>query len=702
MKTLIFLISIFVVSLLLTGYSYSQQGWNNVVQTATSQDLNEVKLLNGMTGWACGGTGTVIKTTNGGASWVIVPTGSTAYFNAVQFINPLTGWIAADVNNFKKTTDGGTTWINQIVTGTGILNRCYALTDQICYAAGAQGKLYRTTDGGTTWLVIHSANSDYNRFSFINTQTGWISGTNYVMKTTNGGNTWTQFSLSGANRDLSFISENTGWVVNYPNVQRTTNGGASWESFAVADSGNVFDGVRFVNAQTGYIIGSSNYFYKGRIYKSTNAGATWSKQPVYPQYGFYGLDFVNSSTGYAVGNGGMVYKTTTGGDTFAWIYNKTDATNQDLNEVRFLNAFTGWTCGGNGTLLKSVDGGVNWTNVPTGSGAYFNAVHFVNVNTGWIAADVNNFKKTTNGGATWINQTVSGSGILNRCYAINDQICFAAGIDGKLHRTSNGGTSWSVVKTSSSAFNRFCFINDLTGWVTGPDNLYRTNDGGLTWSQSSVPGSNRDVSFINESTGWIPNFPNVLKTTNGGDTWTSYNVTSGPGSIFFGIRFVNANTGYCIGVDYSNGKIFKTTDGGLTWFSQVIPEVFGIYGLHFYDELTGWAVGSGGNTFRTIDGGLTFVGQTSSNIPEKFSLRQNYPNPFNPSTKINFDIKNSSFASLKIYDINGREVKILINESLSAGSYEVIFNAGELNSGIYFYVLNANGFSESKKMMLVK
>ncbi|MBS1494806.1 MAG: T9SS type A sorting domain-containing protein [Bacteroidetes bacterium] len=704
MKTKFFSLILIQVLFLFVNSLYSQPGWNRISQNVTAQDLNEVKFLNSQTGWACGGTGAVIRTVNGGATWSVVPTGSSAYFNAVQFVNALTGWIAADVNNFKKTTDGGDTWVNQVVSGTGILNRCYALTDQICFAAGAQGKLYRTIDGGTTWTVIHSANSDYNRFSFINNQTGWISGTNYVMKTTNCGDTWTQFSLTGPNRDLSFITANTGWVVSYPNVRRTTDGGDTWQTFAVADSGNVFDGVRFLNSQTGYIIGSSNYYYKGRIYKTVNGGATWTKQKAYPSFGFYGLEFTNTLTGYAVGNGGMVYKTTTGGELYAsnWIYARTASTMQDLNEVRFLNPLTGWACGGNGALIKSIDGGANWTAVPTGSTAYFNAVHFVNANTGWIAADVNNFKKTTDGGATWINQSVDGTGIINRCYALSAQICFAAGIDGKLHRTGDGGNTWQVVKTASSDFNRFCFINSQTGWVTGQDNLYKTTDAGLTWVQSSVPGSNRDISFINENTGWIPNFPDVIKTTDGGATWNSYYVTAQPGSVFFGIRFVSEQVGYCIGVDYNNGKIFRTLDGGATWAEQVIPSVNGIYGLHFYDEMTGWAVGSRGNTFRTIDGGFTFVGQTSAQVPERFALKQNYPNPFNPSTKINFDIKNSSFASLKIYDIRGREVRTLINENLSAGTYEVNFNATELNSGVYFYTLKTNDFSETRKMILVK
>ncbi|MBN8571420.1 MAG: T9SS type A sorting domain-containing protein, partial [Ignavibacteria bacterium] len=92
----------------------------------------------------------------------------------------------------------------------------------------------------------------------------------------------------------------------------------------------------------------------------------------------------------------------------------------------------------------------------------------------------------------------------------------------------------------------------------------------------------------------------------------------------------------------------------------------------------------------------------SSQIPDKFKLENNFPNPFNPSTNIKFQIPQSSFTSLIIYDMLGREVMTLLNEELKAGYYNYQFNAGNLNSGVYFYTLRAANFSESKRMLLVK
>ena len=88
--------------------------------------------------------------------------------------------------------------------------------------------------------------------------------------------------------------------------------------------------------------------------------------------------------------------------------------------------------------------------------------------------------------------------------------------------------------------------------------------------------------------------------------------------------------------------------------------------------------------------------------PEEYSLSQNYPNPFNPVTRIDFNIPKSGLVTVKVYDNSGREVALLLNENKSNGSYSVFFDGANLSSGVYFYSIEAGGFTETKKMMLVK
>ncbi|HRJ98995.1 MAG TPA: T9SS type A sorting domain-containing protein [Ignavibacteria bacterium] len=103
--------------------------------------------------------------------------------------------------------------------------------------------------------------------------------------------------------------------------------------------------------------------------------------------------------------------------------------------------------------------------------------------------------------------------------------------------------------------------------------------------------------------------------------------------------------------------------------------------------------------FDTIDVGIS---NYSSLVPDKFSLYQNYPNPFNPSTIIKFDIAKSTYASIIVYDMLGKEVSKLVNQNLTPGSYQFTLNAGNFPSGIYYYKIQTDYFTDIKKMMLLK
>jgi hypothetical protein len=96
------------------------------------------------------------------------------------------------------------------------------------------------------------------------------------------------------------------------------------------------------------------------------------------------------------------------------------------------------------------------------------------------------------------------------------------------------------------------------------------------------------------------------------------------------------------------------------------------------------------------------ITNNGSQIPAEYYLGQNYPNPFNPSTSINVSIPKESEVTLKVYDITGKEILTLADGILKAGLYKFTFNASELPSGVYFYKLKADGFSETKKMVLIK
>jgi subtilisin-like proprotein convertase family protein len=138
----------------------------------------------------------------------------------------------------------------------------------------------------------------------------------------------------------------------------------------------------------------------------------------------------------------------------------------------------------------------------------------------------------------------------------------------------------------------------------------------------------------------------------------------------------------------------------LSQFNSLLTE--GPWILQIYDRkssdtglLKAWSLTI---TYQTLIG-LT---QISHNVPGTFLLEQNYPNPFNPNTRIKFSVPKSSFVKLAVYDMLGKELKTVVDNFLSAGVYESDLDMSSYSSGVYFYRIETNEFTDTKKMVLLK
>ncbi len=120
--------------------------------------------------------------------------------------------------------------------------------------------------------------------------------------------------------------------------------------------------------------------------------------------------------------------------------------------------------------------------------------------------------------------------------------------------------------------------------------------------------------------------------------------------------------------------------------------------------ITGGSHTGGFNNLCTIkySPGNIGIQPVETGVPEGFSLSQNYPNPFNPVTNIKFSIPGSAFVKLVVFDILGKEIGVPVNEQLNAGTYRAEWNAADYPSGVYFYRIETDGFTDTKKMILVK
>jgi photosystem II stability/assembly factor-like uncharacterized protein len=397
--------------------------------------------------------------------------------------------------------------------------------------------------------------------------------------------------------------------------------------------------------------------------------------------------------------------------TSQWIQQVSPVTS-GLYDMHFINLNTGWITGTNSVILKTTNSGNNWLQqISPVDGRQLNGIQMIDENTGYIGGWANTFLKTTNSGENWIQLPGPSDnyGSLNAISFINVNTGWACSFLGIIWKTTNGGSTWDSLYTGSGGpLRNVQFLNAQTGWVAGDvGSIRKTTDGGVNWFFQFF-GTTADfwynsLQFLNINTGWVVGYNNrVFRTTDGGNDWDTVSTITG-GSV---IKFINSNTGWCGGsLPVTNQSvIYKTTNGGFNWLSQILPpSINGFCGdIAIANDTTVWTT-FGNRIFHTTNGG-TYVGiaPISEEIPVGHSLFQNYPNPFNSETKIKFQIFEKNHVRLSIYDILGKEIGILLNEQILPGLYEVTWNASGFSSGTYFYRLKTVDFDQTKKLIFIK
>ncbi|MBS1494683.1 MAG: T9SS type A sorting domain-containing protein [Bacteroidetes bacterium] len=407
------------------------------------------------------------------------------------------------------------------------------------------------------------------------------------------------------------------------------------------------------------------------------------------------------------------------------VYSKPGLT---LKKAFFINQSTGWICGDSGRIVKTTNGGFTWSLYESGSSHAFNDIFFIDENKGWAVGGTKNSSGfsytvvafTNDGGNFWNVSTGMNYNNANKFVYFSNALngfILAGGssggsLTGAVTKTTNAGVSWNTSETITS-YNLLKKGNSETIWLgyqkwadagySNGDSVFiqtSTNEGNTWQTKSKFNGYQIfEVSMQNENSIDFIVRPYVsggnkllLRSTNGGVNWFADSLNFG--FTVSGVSFINNNTGWIS----ANGNLYKTTNNGVNWINQLS----GFTGTVFMkDSVNGICYGSNGKIFITGTGGVTNI-ISGNGMPNAFSLSQNYPNPFNPSTIISYQLAINSFVQFKIYNALGNEVQTLVNKKQNAGSYSVDFNATSLPSGIYFYKLVTEKFSETKKMILIK
>ncbi len=695
-------------------FSQLPDNWKWLNPNPQGNSLFAMDFPDNNTGYSVGAFGTIIKTSDAGNSWEQLTSNSQTTLLSVDFINTVEGYAGGFNQLLKKTTDGGIVWTDIQLPREGQFDSLFSIMDIEFVSSNTgfvlgffqlESKIWKTTDGGFTWNTQTTAGANYlNTLHFLDENNGYAAGGSLgseIIKTTDGGSVWelVQFYDYPALSDIYFINQTTGIAAGENGcIIMSTNSGLNWIQTGSPSSMDIST-ILFINENSGFGIGSGNVFLK-----TINGGVNWTEE----NYGWSTyrsfMDAVVTPEGKIHGAGlyGILLKSDNGG--INWEIPNT-VTENTLSEIDFIDNNTGFAvCGyGSGDILKTTDAGETWVSQITTYHTPMYGIRFTDAETGYIAGSID-IKKTTNGGTNWFNVFSSTQNeIFTDVDFTNSNTGYVIGSYGVLKKTTNAGQNWTSmsINSSGSILTSICFVNESTGYSVGDFGaIVKTTDAGATWTSQTSPFTMAyltSVDFTDENTGYISSGAGLLKTTNGGDEWMIMNAPSGG---YYKVQFRN-EFGYAVA---SNGKIIKSIDAGINWIEQPTVTNNGLYALYFNSDNYVYAGGTRGTIIKTIPAELivTGTGTSYTELPDSFILNQNYPNPFNPSTNIEFSIPKSEFVSLKVFDITGKEISVLVSENLNPGNYKINFNGAGLTSGVYFYILNTGGYVQTKKMMLLK
>ncbi|MCY7409431.1 MAG: T9SS type A sorting domain-containing protein [Chitinophagales bacterium] len=704
-----------------------------------------IYFLNKDTGFVSGNE-VYYKTSDGGASWQTLTMPTTTIFADYFFTNDSVGF-ATNIDYYYeheilKTTDCGETWTGINQEPESHLYCIWFANNDTGYVGGyydfgqTYSQIFQTIDGGVTWTEVWEGYFSDNPFIDIRFKSNHIEGyaiandgrnvvatdgigywnTNWgdifdtdtlgLPKTSyNYGNAldgfdhmylfgkygtvlkwgkdtaqWKEMSgrlVSDVN-DLSFISSTNGWMTTGgTGILRTTDGGNTWHK----TNGPRFyvSNIDAVNDSLVFAFGNYNSYFQPPVYRSTDAGQTWNSITVFPSAKLSELQMIDESPGYIISNGNgspaTVYKTTNGGLTWNPHSVGIGFDSEDRWTMFFLNANEGWVVYNGGSfgsanfLYHSTDGGFTWSNIYQyiGSSYDFQTVFFLNSQHGYLATNGTNYYETTDGGNTWASKNIPGA----------------------------------------TNYLKIFFSNSQNGWCLTMYDIYQTTDGGTIWSSAYQSETELyDIEYAQGSIFTRGFYGFLVRGSIPAPCAASFTLT--PDSVIEGLYYgYNLSSGYDLTYTWDWGHS-TTTVGQFPTHTYADSGWYNIC-LSIYDNYNGCT-----DTFclnfyiLKLDGemGIHQIIIVPGAVPtppvaSDQSLEVNIsPNPFSTSTTIQFNLNEASNVSIKLFSMEGKEVKTICNENFTEGDHQSELDRKEIAAGIYFLQFKMNDQVVMKKMVI--
>jgi photosystem II stability/assembly factor-like uncharacterized protein len=558
-------------------------------------------------------------------------------------------YIVGQGTNYRISTDGGTTFTpGTFPAGMGSRNH-------IAICKTVPSVIYISKYSGSTITVYKSTDSGIN-FSQISV------GTDF-----NGGQAWYDFYMHVNPFDPNYA------YVGAVDVWRTTDGNTFTNNTNGYGGGNVHvdnHNMDFHPTDQNICVAVSD----GGIWYSSNKGDTWlNRNAGLTLTQFYRMTSdPNNANHLAGGTQDNGTQRTTG--ALNWVA----AFGGDGGEVCFHPQNTNLVLGEtqNNGMQRSVNNGVGWSSATNG----------------------------LTGSASWVAPIIAHPDSAGVFYTARGQV----------FKTTNTGALWEAISSGTSGTIREMAISKSDPnimFATSGGSIFKSTDRGFTFVGSGSGVPNKTITSVN----FHPESSNIAiltqsgfgglkihKTTNGGANWFSINGDLPDSPVNDALIYY---PGFATNIILAATDIgvFMTNNNGTNWteLANGLPNTVAIH-LDYNQASGKLRIGTHGRGVWEMSGSLIGITNSNTNVPDNFYLKQNFPNPFNPVTKISFGIVKSGFVNLKVYDALGREVSNLVNENLKTGNYEVTFRGDNLSSGMYFYRLTVNDFTETKRMMLIK
>jgi len=669
----------------------------------------------------------VYKSTNTGETWVskTVPV-SVHYASqirlAVSANDPTVVYVSCQDGQIYKSTDSGENYL-QVNTNTGINmlgyytngsdNASQASYDLTIAASPADANIvylgsictWKSTDGGVTWTAISNwtSSSTYNIsgvaevhadkhiLEFQNSTTLFEGNDGGIYKTTNGGTNWTDLTngivISQIYRiGVSQTDENIILTGLQDNGSKKYIGGFS--NWVDVTGGDGMECIIDYNNATSYMYAT---YVNGIIYRNTNGFSTNSRTTI----------SANIPGGQPDG---------------AWV------TPYIMDPTNSANLYAGYE-----TVYKTINRGSNWTAVSQSlsPSQKLRSIAIAPSNSNVLyAADQTNMWKTTDGGATnWSSVTLPVNTNYLTYIAVKNTdpntlwITYGGYTDGeKVYRSTDGGASWTNISAGLPNLPVMCIVYDKNISIAdvlfvGTDVGVYLKDGTTDWAQYNTGLPNVVVTELEIFYGGATD--KLRAGTYGRGLWETDIDAALPVELSSFVSSVNKNnvtlnwttasetnnSGFEIERSVTEGEWIRT--GSIAGHgTSNVPQNY----IYKDNDLL-----SGKYKYRLkqidFNGNFEYFNlnnEVNIGIPSRFELSQNYPNPFNPTTNLEFGISELGFVSLKVFNVSGKEVATLVNETRPAGYYNITFNAANLSSGVYYYRLESNGISKVMKMALIK